>query len=59
MGQLLKVKEVAKIIGLSEERVREIAAAGNIKASKPVGSRRWIFTAQAVADYMGVKVNEL
>lgn len=59
MGQLLKVKEVAKIIGLSEERVREIAAAGNIRASKPVGSRRWVFTAKAVADYLGCKVEEL
>ena len=59
MGKFLKVKEVAQLIGISEERVREIAAAGNIRASKPVGSNRWVFTPQAVADYMGVKVNEL
>jgi len=58
-SNFLTVEEVAKIIGLSCERVREIAAAKDLIGFKPQGGRRWRFTKQAVADYMGCKVEEL
>lgn len=55
MTSFYTTEDVAKIIGLSAGRVRELAQAGIIKALRPEGSRRWRFTKQAVADYMGVK----
>ena len=55
MINFLTTEQVAKIVGLSAGRVRELAQAQVIKALRPEGSRRWRFTKQAVADYMGVK----
>lgn len=51
-------EEVAKIVGISVSHLRELALAGNIKAFKPYGARRWRFTKQAVADYLGCDIKE-
>ena len=51
-------EEVAQIVGVSVVRMRELALAGNIKAFKPYGARRWRFTKQAVADYLGCDIKE-
>lgn len=55
----LTTEEVAQMIGVKPARVRELALSGNIRALRPEGARRWRFTKQAVADYMGVKKEEI
>ena len=58
-SNFLTTEQVAAIIGVKADRVRELALAGIIKALRPEGSRRWRFTRQAVADYMGVKKEDI
>ena len=58
-SNFLTVEEVSKIIGLSCERVREKAAAGDLVGLKPKGARRWHFTRQSVANYMGCTPEDL
>lgn len=53
--KFLTTREVAKYIGLSEGRVRELAQAGNIKALRPLGRKGWMFPPNAVAEYLGIK----
>lgn len=55
----LTTEEVAQMIGVKPARVRELALSGNIRALRPEGARRWRFTKQEVANYMGCKVEEL
>lgn len=52
-------EEVAQIVGLSVGRVRELAVAGDITGYKPFGARRWRFSKQSVADYMGCTKEEI
>lgn len=58
-NNFLTVEQVAQITGLSCERVREIAAAKDLIGFKPQGGRRWRFTKQEVAKYMGCKVEDV
>ncbi len=58
-NNFLTVEQVAKMVGLSCERVREVAASGDLIGFKPQGARRWRFTKQEVANYMGCKVEDL
>lgn len=55
----LTTEEVAQMIGVKPARVRKLALSGNIRALRPEGARRWRFTRQAVADYMGVKKEDI
>lgn len=55
----LTTEQVADILGVKVARVRELALAKSIDALRPEGARRWRFTKQAVAKYMGCKVEDI
>lgn len=58
-NKMLTAAEVAKLIGLSLSRTREVARAGDIKFYRPQGRRKMVFKAKDVAAYLGCKVEEL
>ena len=51
--------EAAGMVGLSVNRFREIARAGDVKYYRPAGRRKMIFKAKDIAAYLGCEVNEL
>jgi len=53
-GKLLKVQDVAKILGLSPARVRQLEKAGLIPAARTVGGDR-IFCMSDVEKYVAEK----
>lgn len=56
---LLTTAQVATLVGLSVNRLREIARAGDIKFYRPAGRRKMTFKAKDVAAYLGCEVSEL
>lgn len=58
-SKIMTTGEVAEICGLSQRRVQELAAAGQIPALRPKGRRKWLFLKIVVARYMGLDEEEL
>ena len=52
-------EEVAAMLGVSVQRLRVLALAGNIKAYRPEGARRWRFSKKSIAQYLGCAEEEL
>lgn len=58
-NEILTAAQAAKLVGLSVNRFREIARAGDIKFYRPKGRRKMAFKAKDIASYLGCKVEEL
>lgn len=55
----LTATQAAAMVGLSVNRFREIARAGDIKFYRPAGRRKMTFKAKDIAAYLGCKVEDL
>lgn len=56
---ILTATQAAQLVGLSVNRFREIARAGDVKFYRPQGRRKMTFKAKDIAAYLGCKVEEL
>ena len=56
---ILTTAQAAALVGLSVNRFREIARAGDVKFYRPAERRKMTFKARDIAAYMGCKVEEL
>lgn len=56
---ILTAAQAAALVGLSVNRFREIARAGDVKFYRPAGRRKMTFKAKDIAAYMGCEVSEL
>lgn len=56
---ILTAAQAAALVGLSVNRFREIARAGDVKFYRPEGRRKMTFKAKDIAAYLGCAVEEL
>ena len=50
-GQLLSTEEVARILGKTQQRVRQVAAAGGFPGAFHLGDRYWVIPRAGLEEY--------